>query len=120
MASETLHFDNARQAQSLYANEPKNLRLVEDLFGLKVTARDGWINIEGSPDDVERAKSLFTELHQAVNRGTSIRRQEFSRAVSAISRGEPLKMQELHEGRVDVSTRKRPVVPKPDRKSTRL
>jgi len=32
MASETLHFDNARQAQSLYANEPKNLRLVEDLF----------------------------------------------------------------------------------------
>ena len=29
-----------------------------------------------------------------------------------ISRGEPLKMQELHEGRVDVSTRKRPIVPK--------
>ena len=106
MASETLHFDNARQAQSLYANEPKNLRLVEDLFNLKVTARDGWINIEGAPADIERGKSLFTELQQAVARGTSIRRQEFSRAVSAISRGEPLKMQELHEGRVDVSTRK--------------
>ena len=49
MASETLHFDNARQAQSLYANEPKNLRLVEDLLNIKVTARDGWINIEGAP-----------------------------------------------------------------------
>ncbi len=60
MASETLHFDNARQAQSLYANEPKNLRLVEDLLDLKVTARDGWINIEGAPGDIERAKSLFT------------------------------------------------------------
>ncbi|MGA2604489.1 MAG: PhoH family protein [Verrucomicrobiia bacterium] len=112
MASETLHFDNARQAQSLYASEPKNLRLVEDLLNLKVTARDGWINVEGSAQDIARAKSLFTELHQAVSRGTVIRRQEFSRAVSAISRGEALKMQELHEGRVDVSTRKRPIIPK--------
>src|SRR5271157_1427284 len=112
MASETLHFDNARQAQSLYASEPKNLRLVEDLLNLKVTARDGWINIEGSTEDIARAKSLFTELHQAVSHGTVIRRQEFSRAVSTISRGEALKMQELHEGRVDVSTRKRPIIPK--------
>jgi phosphate starvation-inducible PhoH-like protein len=112
MASETLHFDNARQAQSLYASEPKNLRLVEDLLNLKVTARDGWINVEGAPVDIERAKTLFRELQQAVSRGTVIRRQEFSRAASAISRGEALKMQELHEGRVDVSTRKRPIVPK--------
>jgi phosphate starvation-inducible PhoH-like protein len=112
MASETLHFDNARQAQSLYASEPKNLRLVEDLLNLKVTARDGWINVEGSVEDIARAKNLFTELHQAVSHGTVIRRQEFSRAVSAISRGEALKMQELHEGRVDVSTRKRPIIPK--------
>jgi phosphate starvation-inducible protein PhoH and related proteins len=112
MASETLHFDNARQAQSIYASEPKNLRLVEDLLNLKVTARDGWINLEGAPVDIERAKSLFSELHQAVSHGTAIRRQEFSRAVSAVSRGEPLKMQELREGRVDVSTRKRPIIPK--------
>ncbi len=112
MASETLHFDNARQAQALYANEPKNLRLVEDLLNLKVTARDGWISLEGAPADIERGKSLFTELKQATSHGAAIRRQEFSRAVSAVSRGEPLKMQELHEGRVDVSTRKRPIVPK--------
>jgi phosphate starvation-inducible PhoH-like protein len=112
MASETLHFDNARQAQSLYASEPKNLRLIEDLFNLKVTARDGWINVEGTAEDIARAKSLFTELQEAVAHGTEIRRQEFSRAVSAISRGEPLKMQELRAGRVDVSTRKRPIIPK--------
>ena len=112
MASETLHFDNARQAQSLYANESKNLRLVEDLLSLKITARDGWINMEGTPADIERGKHLFTELQQAMTHGAVIRRQEFSRAVSTISRGESLHMQELHEGRIDVSTRKRPVVPK--------
>ena len=112
MPSETLHFDNPRQAQSLYANEPKNLRLVEDLFSLKVTAREDWINIEGDAGGLDKAKTLFAELQRAVERGAHIRRQEFSRAVSAISRGENLHLQELHEGRVEVSTRKRAVAPK--------
>jgi phosphate starvation-inducible PhoH-like protein len=112
MPSETLHFDNARQAQSLYANEPKNLRLLEDLLSLKVTARDGWITLEGDSSNVERGKSLFQQLQIATNRGAQIRRQEFSQAVSAAARGEPLRFQELAEERIDVSSRKRAIVPK--------
>src|ERR1700693_2943513 len=112
MGSETLHFENPRLAQWLYANEPKNLRLIEDLLGVKVSAREDWINIEGDPEGVEKAKTLFAELKQHVARGQSVRRAEFSRAVSAISRGQPLNMRELHEGRVEVSKRKRAIAPK--------
>jgi len=112
MPSETLHFDNARQAEALYANETKNLRLLEDLLTLKVTARDGWINIEGEGANVEKAKSLFLQLQTAIARGATIRRQEFSQAVSAIARGDPLRFQELSAERVEVSSRKRAVVPK--------
>ena len=43
MPSETIHFENARLAQALYCNEPKNLRLVEDLLSLRVSARENWI-----------------------------------------------------------------------------
>jgi phosphate starvation-inducible PhoH-like protein len=114
MASETLHFDNGRQAQALYANEPKNLRLVEDLLNVKVTARDGWINVEGDQQNLDKAKRLFSELQRAVARGAAIRRQEFSRAVSAVSRGEQLRLQEFNEHRVEVSARRRPIVPKTD------
>ncbi|NQU09488.1 PhoH family protein, partial [bacterium] len=112
MSNETLHFENARQAQALYANESKNLRLLEDLFGLKVTARDGWISLDGEPRDIERAKSLFQQLQAVLDRGSTIHRQEFSQAVSAASRGEPVPFQELSEERVEVSARKRMVVPK--------
>jgi phosphate starvation-inducible PhoH-like protein len=112
MGSETLHFDNPRLAQSLYANEPKNLRLVEDLLGVKVSAREDWINVEGDQEGIDKAKALFAELKQAVVRGESIRRPEFSRVVSTISRGEPLRMQEYHADRVEVSKRKRSVSPK--------
>jgi phosphate starvation-inducible protein PhoH and related proteins len=112
MGSETLHFDNPRLAQALYANEPKNLRLVEDLFGLKVSAREDWIAVEGDADGVEKARKLFAELRRAVERGETIRRAEFSRAVSTVSRGESLRMQELHDERVEVSKRKRAIAPK--------
>ncbi len=112
MPSETLHFDNARQAQALYANEPKNLRLLEDLLTLKVTARDGWISLEGEPANVAKAKSLFEQLQIATTRGAHIRRQEFSQAVAAAARGDPLRFHELAEERVDVSARKRAIVPK--------
>jgi phosphate starvation-inducible PhoH-like protein len=112
MASETLHFDNPRQAQALYANEPKNLRLLEDILNLKVSAREDWINLEGEQASVDRAKALFSELQHAVAKGASIRRQEFSRAVTTVSRGEKLRLQELNEERVDVSPRKRPITPK--------
>jgi phosphate starvation-inducible PhoH-like protein len=112
MGSETLHFENPRLAQSLYANEPKNLRLVEDLLGVKVSAREDWINVEGETEAVDKVKELFVGLERAVSKGASIRRPEFSRAVTAVCRGEPLRIQELQEGRVEVSKRKRPIHPK--------
>jgi phosphate starvation-inducible PhoH-like protein len=112
MASETLHFDNARLAQALYANEPKNLRLVEDLLGVRVSAREDWITVEGEPNALQRAKELFTGLQRAVAGGTSVRRAEFSRAVSAVARGETLRMHELTAQRVEVSKRKRAIAPK--------
>jgi phosphate starvation-inducible PhoH-like protein len=112
MASETLHFENARLAQALYCNEPKNLRLVEDLLGLRVSARDNWINVEGSREDIEKAKQLFAELQRATMGGVVLRRQEFSRAVSTVARGEALRIKELSDQRVEVSKRKRSISPK--------
>jgi phosphate starvation-inducible PhoH-like protein len=112
MASETVHFDNARLAQSLYANEPKNLRLLEDLLSLRVAAREDWISLDGEPEAIEKAKWLFVELQKAVKRGATIRRQEFTQAVNAVTRGEPPPLPELSEERIEVSTRRRAVAPR--------
>jgi len=112
MASETLHFDNARLAQALYANEPKNLRLLEDLLSLRVAAREDWISIEGDQVNVNKVKELFGELQRAVTRGATIRRQEFTQAVNAVTRNEPLPLPELSEERIEVSNRRRAVAPR--------
>ena len=83
--------------RSLYANEPKNLRLVEDLLSLKVTAREDWINLEGEAPDVEAGKMLFAELQHAIVQGATVHRQEFSQAVSSVSRGERPSLSELNK-----------------------
>jgi len=112
MASETLHYANARLAQALYANEPKNLRLLEDLLSLRVTAREAWISLDGPPANVAKAKELFSELQKAVSRGATIRRQEFTQAVNAVTRNELPPLPELSEERIEVSNRRRAVAPK--------
>jgi phosphate starvation-inducible PhoH-like protein len=112
MASETLHFDNPRLAQALYANEPKNLRQAETALKVRISAREGWINIEGQPDGIEKARAMFQELERAVARGAIIRRQDFNYALAAVSSGEALKFSELTAERIEVSSRRRPVVPK--------
>jgi phosphate starvation-inducible PhoH-like protein len=112
MPSETLHFDNARLAQALYANEPKNLRLIEDLLSLRVAAREDWISLEGEQANIDKAKWLFAELQKAVARGASIRRQEFSQAVNAVTRNEVPPLPELSEERIEVSNRRRPIAAK--------
>ena len=62
MATETLHFENARLAQQLFNHEPRNLQALETELGVKATAREGWIKLDGPPDGIERAKQLFVSL----------------------------------------------------------
>ncbi len=112
MPSETLHFDNARQAQSLYVNEPRNLQLLEESLQLRITARDDWINLEGGTESLSRAKQLFHELQQATSCGATISQRDFKNAVRTLARGDLLRYQELAQGRVEVSVKKRPIQPK--------
>ncbi|HLP75606.1 MAG TPA: PhoH family protein, partial [Candidatus Paceibacterota bacterium] len=69
MASETLHFENARVAQQLFNNDPRNLQALETQLGVKATSREGWIKLEGETDAIERAKHLFLSLEGSIKAG---------------------------------------------------
>ena len=68
MAAETLHFESARFAQQLFNNEARNLQAVEEQLGVKATAREGWIKLEGEPAAIDRAKQLFLLLEGSLKR----------------------------------------------------
>jgi phosphate starvation-inducible PhoH-like protein len=84
VATETLHFENARFAQQLFNHEPRNLRSLETELGVKATAREGWIKLEGAADGVERAKQLFASLENMLKAGSPVKNREFNHALNVV------------------------------------
>ncbi len=84
MATETLHFENARFAQQLFNHEPRNLAALETELGVKATAREGWIKLDGSADGIERAKQLFASLQSMLQAGSPVKNREFTHALNVV------------------------------------
>jgi phosphate starvation-inducible PhoH-like protein len=113
MESRTLHFDNARAAGALYHNDERLLREMEQRLAVLVTAREGWIKVDGDKDNVDRAAGVFTQLDEARRGGAVIGKQEFRYALQTAEAGETTgNIAELATDRIVCSPRKAPVIPK--------
>jgi phosphate starvation-inducible protein PhoH and related proteins len=113
MDSITLEFENARAAQSLYANDPRLLHDLEARLGVRTTSRDGWIRVEGEKASLDRARQVFDQLETARRRGVPIQRHEFLQALESAA-GSPSaeSLPSLIDTRIQCSPRKPPVVPR--------
>ena len=108
----TLHFDNARIAQQLFNNNPKNLQMLEARLGVKATNRDGWIKLDGDEADVARATGLFQSLETALKAGVAIRNRDFSYALNTVLSDGPEALDGLYSIMLQTSARKPVVHPK--------
>jgi phosphate starvation-inducible PhoH-like protein len=108
---QTLQFENGRVLQSLYANDPRLLKSVEELLSVKMTTREGWLRIEGENDAIESVRRLFEQLDRARKNGVSIRRHEFNYALRSLTESNA-PLDELSGTKVQVSTKRGPVIPK--------
>ena len=100
MATETLHFENARVAQQLFNHEPRNLKSLEEQLGVKATAREGWIKLEGAAEAVERAKQLFVSLESLLKAGSQVRNREFTHALNIVQHEGASTLKDLVSDRV--------------------
>ena len=100
MPTETLHFENARVAQQLFNHEPRNLQALEDQIGVKATAREGWIRLDGPADAIERAKQLFISLEASLKAGAPVRNREFTHALNVVKHEGPSTLKDLMNDRV--------------------
>ena|SRR5216117_259263 len=81
----TLHFDSPRVLQSLYANDLKLLKSLEDTLGVKVTTREGWVRLEGEPGRIDKAEHVFEQLEKARQKGVDIQKHEFKYALNSVT-----------------------------------
>ena len=106
MATETLHYENARFAQQLFNHESRNLTLLETELGVKATAREGWIKLDGAADALERAKQLFASLESLLKAGSPVKNREFTHALNVVKNDGATTLKEMVSDRVQTHERK--------------
>ncbi len=106
----TLHFDNARQLQSLYANDLQLLKRMEDSLGVKVTTREGWVKLEGEPEKIEKAERVFNQLEEAQKKGVPIQKHEFQYALNSVTESRDDNLTDAVSMKITTSPRKPPIV----------
>ena len=106
MPTETLHFENARVAQQLFNNDPRNLQAIEEQLGVKATSREGWIKLDGDADAMDRAKHLFLLLENSLKAGTPVRSREFTHALNIVKHEGVSTLKDLLTDRIQTSEKK--------------
>jgi len=106
----TLQFESARSLQSLYANDLKLLKTLEDSLGVKVTTREGWVKLEGEPQQLDRAQRVFDQLEQARQKGVDIQKQQFNYALDSVTEARPDDLSNVVDLKIATSSRKAPIV----------
>jgi phosphate starvation-inducible PhoH-like protein len=112
VATETLHFENARVAQQLFNHDPRNLQSLETALGVKATSREGWIKLDGEADGLDRAKHLFLLLENSVKAGSPVRNRDFSHALQIVKHEGVLTLKEIMGDRITTSEKKSGVTAK--------
>src|SRR5213082_3042247 len=106
----TLEFESARALQSLYANDLKLLKNLEDSLGVRVTTREGWVKMEGEPEKLDRAQRVFDQLEEARKRGVDIQKHEFNYALNSVNEERSDNLSDAISARIVTSSRKTPVI----------
>jgi phosphate starvation-inducible PhoH-like protein len=106
----TLQFESARALQSLYANDLKLLKNLEDSLGVKVTTREGWVKLEGEPEKIDKAQHVFDQLEQVRQKGVPIQKHEFNYALNSVSEAREDNLSEVVSTKIITSLRKPPIV----------
>jgi phosphate starvation-inducible PhoH-like protein len=88
----------------------KLLKNLEDSLGVKVTTREGWVRLEGEPEQLERAQRVFEQLEEARQKGVNIQKHEFSYALNSVSEERQDNLGDLASTKITTSARKPPVV----------
>lgn len=111
MAEETIHFENPRLVQQLFGSDTQNLKALEQL-NVKATTRDGWVKLEGEPDDIARAKQMFEILDESMKAGSQVRNREFNAALGVVKAEGVAALRSLMNERIHTSPAKGSITPK--------
>ncbi len=112
MGTRKLHFENPRQLAQLYCCREENLRMIESQLDVRIVTRDGWLQIDGEDEAIEKVESILNLLQDARTQGLKIRNSDFKNVVEGIIAGREGELRSLFEESCLIQTRRSTIVPK--------
>jgi phosphate starvation-inducible PhoH-like protein len=108
----SLTIENERSLPSLYGDMDKNLRLIENTYGVILHARGNKIQIEGEEKAVAKVEHLIRQLADMLAQGIITQKEDINAAIQAFSSDSSAALKDIFQKAIPVSSRKRPVAPK--------
>jgi phosphate starvation-inducible PhoH-like protein len=100
----TIEFDSGKQLSSLYTSE-ENLHLIEKRIGVKLTARDSKLLIEGHPDGITNTEKLFAALKVGKHQGMSYKTADINYTLDLLCTGRFQELNDLFQKPAIIQTR---------------
>ncbi|MFM1558633.1 MAG: PhoH family protein [Roseibacillus sp.] len=107
-----LEFETPQFLHSLFANDPREVRYLEEKLSVRAVTRDGWILFSGPREGLDLAKKLFSELEEVRRGGATIELRDFRLAVDLVAEGEDTSLAELAGTRLRGSRSRKVVSPR--------
>ncbi len=112
MVVEKLSFSSPRHLNQLYLSREENLARVEQTFGVTLTTREDWLQIEGPEAGVQSGKNFFELLDTGRTQGIKLNQSDFDHILSSVENGESEELMEVFEQPLIIRLRKGSIVPK--------
>ena len=96
----------------LYGRGDANLRLVQDSFDAKITARGGEITLDGDERELDMAEAVLRAMAGLVRKGRTVKLQDVEYAIRMIRLGRGVELSRFHSGAAALAGLKRQVEPR--------
>ncbi|MBI4684268.1 MAG: PhoH family protein [Nitrospirae bacterium] len=109
-----MEFDGDKELAFLYSGFDKNLKLIEEAFGITVSFRGNKVLIHGEQEPSEKAEELINELRFISSEGYLLKPEDIRYAIKSIAEGHDTSIKDLFLNNIPVSSKKRFIIPKTD------
>ncbi|NPV03361.1 MAG: PhoH family protein [Syntrophaceae bacterium] len=107
-----LTFPDTNALKTLLGGEDRNLRLVEKLEPVRISARGDRITLVGEAHAVELVENLLGQLYQLIRKGFPVYSTDVGFAHRILSENRSVRLEEIFLDKVYISSKKRVITPK--------
>ncbi|OPY06284.1 MAG: PhoH-like protein [Syntrophaceae bacterium PtaB.Bin038] len=107
-----LTFHDAGALKTLLGGEDRNLRLIETLEPVRITARGDRVTLTGDEHSVDLVETLLGQLYRLIQKGFPVYSTDVGFAHRILSENRSARIEEIFLDKVYISSKKRVITPK--------